>query len=318
MKNKFKVVITTAIITENFAIDHLGVKQGLDQLSDKIDYRIIDPLYYGFNKTLELILDYKPDLVVHYMDNSLTNALPQKIAEKYKCIQVFWEMDYRPIAHNIEQSYDGQWQKWILQMPYLDHIFLSNEGQLEDWKRFFKIDVSFLPHGCYVVNKLTYDKNFHYPCVFIGGVSNGIFQVRKDFIDEIKTLVNVTHINESEKNARNEVWSNMPAIYYSSDVVLDISHFWDCAKYASGRYFYTSGLGGCSITKRFPGCEELYPEEIKIYFDTLEEAVEKIKYYQKHEKERERIKLLAYKYNKKYHNFLIRFNTIFKTLNINL
>ena len=110
----------------------------------------------------------------------------------------------------------------------------------------------------------------------------------------------------------------MAAIYHSSDCCLDISHFWDIDGYASGRYFYTGGFGACSITKRFPGCEELYPEGTKIYFNEADEAVEKIKYYQTHKKEREKVKLVAFEHNKKYHSFQNRFIEIFRKLNITL
>ena len=317
MKRKLKVVVTCALDTEPYAIDHIGVKQGLEQLN--IDYKIIDPIKYKIDGMIQQIIEYDPDIVVHYMDNSLTEGAPSKIAEKCECKQIFWEMDYRPLEHNIEQSYDGQWNNWKKECQHLDHIFLSNKGQLNNWKRFFGVSTSYLPHGCYVIDNPIYDKKFRYPCVFIGGMLEGkLYGTRKELVSKISQSIDVKIINATERDNRNKIWSDMPKIYHSSDVVLDISHFWDNPGYASGRYFYSAGLGGCSITKRFPDCEELYPEGTKIYFDTPEEAVESIKYYQKHDKERETVKLKAFKYNKIHHTFKLRFKEIFKILNIKL
>ena len=317
MKKKLRLIVTVAIETEPTAIDHIGVKQGLNALKDKIDYLLLDPLRKTDEEFVEQVIAFKPDVVIHYMDTMLSRGIPQRIADKIKCKQVFWEMDYSPICENTEQSYEGQWMKWKNQFEYIDHIFLSNKGQLEDWKKYFEVDTSFLPHGCYVFDKPQYDKQYKYPCVFIGGMVDGKwFDIRKKLLEEIMRKIDVTHLNKPEFENRKEIWTNMPKIYHSSDTVLDISHFWSDPGYASGRYFYTAGLGGCSITKRFPDCEELYPEGTKIYFDEPEECVEKVQYYQIHETERENVKLAAFEYNKIHHNFKLRFETILKQLNL--
>lgn len=86
--------------------------------------------------------------------------------------------------------------------------------------------------------------------------------------------------------------------------------------YASGRYFYTSGLGGCAISKRFPDCEELFPEGTKIYFDIPEEAAEKIKFYVANEKERNKIRAKGKDWANKYHNYEVRFSQLFKHLGL--
>ncbi len=317
MKKKFKIIVTCAIDTEPTACDHIGVKQGLEDLN--LDYLLVDPCNKTVEEISEKIVEFNPDLVVYYMDLLLSKQIPSSLKGRFDGLQVFWEMDYRPLHERIEQSYDGQFQHWANEMINLDHIFMSNKGQLVEWKEFFKVDTSYLPHGCYVLDKPQFDKDFKYPCVFMGGMlNNPPFDERKKLIEKIMELTEITHVNAYDRDTRNKNWTDMPKIYHSSDVVLDISHFWDNPGYASGRYFYSAGLGGCCVTKRFPDCEELYPEGIKIYFDTQEEAAEKIKYYQEHEKEREQIKLKAFQYNKSHHSFKIRFTQLLNKLDIHI
>ncbi len=107
----------------------------------------------------------------------------------------------------------------------------------------------------------------------------------------------------------------MPGIYHGAACVIDMSHEWRVRGYASGRYWYTAGLGACSISKRFPGCEDFYEDKVhKAYFDTLDEAVELIKFYIQHEPERESMKKAAWKHNIKYHNYEIRFRDMFSKI----
>jgi len=308
-----KIAITTAIEQEPYAIDHLGVKQGLDWMG--WDYLIADPIIRGAEDAISRIIKFKPDIVVHYMDIMLKSKAPEIIAKAIKTKQVFWEMDYRPMAHNTENSYDGQWNHWLTQAPYLDHIFLSNKGQIDWWEKEWKTPVSYLPHGCYIPDKPKYDPRFVCGCVFIGSMINSEpFVQRTKLIEKIRKYIQIAHINSHNPEERNENWKNMPAIYHSADTILDISHFWDNPGYASGRYFYSAGLGGCSITKQFPDCKQLYPDGTKVYFNTPEEAIEKIKYYQKHSRARNIVKQKAFEHTKKYHNFKLRFQKIYDTL----
>ena len=75
-------------------------------------------------------------------------------------------------------------------------------------------------------------------------------------------------------------------------------------------------MGGCAVAKRFPGCEELFPEGTKAYFDTPEEAADKIKYYLENEEERNKIKIAGKKWANKYHTYDVRFKELFKKLDI--
>lgn len=302
-----RIVVTVAHETEPTAIDHLGVRQGLDWLG--WDYLLIDPKA-GMDAMADSIVAFRPDLVLYYMDNTLKAGIPKEVREKYDCKQAFWQMDYRPRR----MDYDGQWRDWKGMAPYLDHIFLSNRGQIEWWREEWGLPVTYLPHGSWVPDRPVFDSDERYPCVFMGAMNGQWpYNARKELIEEIMEGTEITVINAGG-DERNDNWTRMPAIYHSSDCVLDVSHFWDDPGYASGRYFYSAGLGGACVTKRFPRCEELYPQGTKLYFDTPNEAVESIERLQKDAKLRQGTKDAAYGHNKEHHNFKLRFEEICRAM----
>jgi hypothetical protein len=221
--------------------------------------------------------------------------------------------DYRPK----ELFYNGLWGQWIKQGKYLDLITLSNKEQIKWWEQEFGVKVIYLPHGC-VIQKPQFDKDFRRECIFIGARNNFYpYDRRVKLIDEIARKVNITWLDAGggdDSPERAKMWQDMAKYYYSSDTILDISHFWDIDGYTSGRYFYSAGLGGCCITKRFPGCDALYPEGVKLYFDTVDSAIEKIELCLKNSSYVKDIKQKAWEWSKKYHNYKIRFTTLFHQL----
>jgi hypothetical protein len=284
-----------------FAPDHLGIRQGLEHWEGYV----VDPVLHGIGNAIERVRDIKPDLLIHGNTDTLGVASQFRPYCKY---QVFWMLDYQP---TIEQY--GWWNEWTKDRGQFDALFISNEDQIDDWKNAFDCPTFYLPHGC-VVKPLKKDPEHKHGCVFIGSISEGgWYNDRAELLREIG-FENFTHINGDGVDGRNQVWKDMPFIYHTSDCVLDISHTWKAVGYASGRYFYSAGLGGCSITRKFPKCEELYPKGCKAYFESPEEARELIEFYKTHEKEREKMKLNAWKHNKKFHNYKLRFNQMIKCL----
>lgn len=284
------------------APDHLGIREGISHW----DGYVVDPILHGMGNAIERIRDIKPDLLIHGNTDTLGVASQFRPYCKY---QVFWMLDYQP---TIEQY--GWWNEWTKDAGQFDALFISNRDQIKDWQDAFNCPTHYLTHGCVVLPKPVKDENFKHDCVFIGSISEGgWYNDRATLLREIG-FDNFTHINGDGVDGRNKVWEEMPATYHTSNTVLDISHSWTADGYASGRFFYSAGLGGCSITKRFPGCEELYPKTCKAYFDTPEEARALMEFYRTHDKEREKMKMNAYNWNKKHHNYQLKFKSIIKCL----
>ena len=321
MNNKIKISIVFNGITLPYSPDHAGIIQTMNRWkkSKKIkDWQIVDcHQHHKDNKSVvETIKEFKPDMVLHGMTDSMSSGWITEIGEAFPdIIQVQSMWDYRPVSLN----YDGLWDNWKKAGPYLDLITLSNKSQMDWWAKDFGVEVMYWPHGC-VVKDIEFDENYAFDAVFTGDrhIAEPYYD-RVKFIDEVNKITPITWINKSGGDAgeeRGQVWKDLGKIYNSAKTVLDISHFWDADGYASGRYFYTSGLGGCAIAKRFPGCEELFPEGTKAYFDTPEEAADKIKYYIENEDERNKIKIAGKKWANKYHTYDVRFRELLKKLDI--
>lgn len=288
------------------ACDHLGIRQGLESFKGLV----VDPVLNPPSVYLKQVIDFKPDLVIHGNTDTLGQNVAPAIKAETGAKQVFWMLDYQP-----DKEHYTYWNKWIEDKGVYDAIFLSNKDQLDMWSEEFDCPTYFLTHGC-VVKPMVKNHKFYHKAVFIGGYIPGDWY--NDRFELLNEIGGFDHINESTVEGRNQVWKDMPAIYHTSDCVIDISHTWKAEGYASGRYFYSAGLGGCSITRRFPGCEELYPEGTKAYFETAEEAKKLMEYYQTHEKEREEMKRKAWEWNRDHHHYKLKFDYMIKCLNKSL
>ena len=311
-----RLVFCGELIRTPDAYDHKGILQSLEWLkNDGIidDYAIVDPILNYANEVVRQINAVNPDLVVH----GNTDSLSSKIIPHVDARQVFFMGDFRPTL----EEYQPHWDRWIENSKGLSMLLLSNKSQLGMWQDAFGIPAKFWPHGCFVPDSLEYDPKQEKDLVFIGSHNwSGSLQKRAELIKTIEGMspVKISHVNGDGTEGRNRVWRDMAKLYHSSKMVLDISHYWDVDSYASGRFWYSAGLGACSITKRFPNCEDFYKDkEHKAYFDTPEEAVELIEHYLSRPKERQAMKLRAYEKNKKDHNYRKRFTDLFKMLDGN-
>ena len=321
MNSKIKISIVFNGITLPYSPDHAGIIQTMNKwkkLKKIKDWQIVDcHQHHKDNKSIvDTIKKFKPDMVLHGMTDSMSSGWIIEIGEAFpNIIQVQSMWDYRPVNLN----YDGLWDTWKKSGPYLDLITLSNKSQMEWWSKDFGVETMYWPHAC-VVKDVEFDEKYVFDTVFTGDrhLAEPYYN-RVKFIDEINKLTPITWINKGGGDAgeeRAQIWKDLGKIFHSSKTVLDISHFWDEPGYASGRYFYTAGLGGCSISKRFSGCEELFPEGTKIYFDTPEEAAEKIKFYINNEQARNEVKIKGKKWANKWHTYDKRFKELFTKLGI--
>lgn len=255
----------------------VGVQAGFKKLG--IDYRFIT---CRPRLNINQVIEYQPDLIIYGLvdmvrnwqwRNEIKKALPNAAI-------VMWYGDYR----------DERMTQPIGDCSEIDCMFVSNDSgyQKAHYKKLWKMRrVEFLPLGCEPVDEPMTNKKFAFDFVFIGAQLNGgSFQKRAREIEAFKQDERLTYVNSHEPDLRAKIYRSMPAIYSSSKVCLDISHFTKIDKYTSIRYWEIPAFYGFALTKRWPGCEEFYPESCRAYFDTYGEAVEKKNYYLKHETKR--------------------------------
>ncbi len=279
-----------------------GMRKGLERLNIPYKFITCRP-----DLNINEVVMYDPDLIVYGLKDIIVNR-KWRMEIRRRCPTakiVMWYGDYR----------DDDTLQVFANCSEMDMMFVSNDGQEQYYKDKWQMkEVHFLPLGCEPIKKPTFDKRFAFDFVFIGGqITGSKFEDRAREVQKFRDKLDLKLINSFEPNIRANIFEAMPAIYSSSKVVLDISHFTGVKRYTSNRFWIIPAYHGFALTKRWPGCEEFYPENVRAYFDTFEEAKEKLNYYLKHEDERRKIVDLAHQWSYK-HTYDHRWLKLFKKL----
>lgn len=231
------------------------------------------------------VIDYGPDLVVYGLpDVALVEEWRARIRNGLqKAKIVMWYGDWRA---NLELKCN---------MPEIDCMFASNDASAEYYKKNWKVPrFEYLPLGA-SIKKPEYKEKFDFPVVFIGQkFLLGWKQERAVKLQRIEEAVGLTILNgdaQQNPDLRSKIMQEVPNIYFSSKITIDMSHFSGIQGYTSNRCWIIPACGGFAISEYWPGCEEFFPEGTRVWFKTIEEAIEKIKYYLAHDEEREKIRL---------------------------
>lgn len=279
-----------------------GIKVGLEKLG-------IPYLFASCRPTLDLeaIVAFQPDLVIYGLKDMIKRSdwREELKARLPSTVFVIWYGDYR----------DQTTTQISANCSEVDAMFVSNNAQEEYYKAKWKVPaVHFLPLGSEPIPSPHKSKLYDFPFVFIGSQITGApFHERASVIEKFKVHDNLTIINSFEAPVRKRIYKEMPAIYSSARVCLDVSHFTNVAGYTSIRYWEIPAFWGFALTQRWPGCEEYYPPETRAYFDTYEEAIELRDYYLQHDREREAMVHAAHKLSYNY-TYTQRFKTMFSLL----
>jgi len=256
---------------------------------------------------VDALIAYKPDLIIYSLLDMVKDHQTRRRIRF--CLPdakiVMWYGDLR-------NSSTGQIPA---NMSEIDMMFVSNAAQNKYYETLWKVkECHFLPLGCQIYDS-QYEERFAFDFVFIGGIIIGA-----GFMDRAKLMwkfkengLKVVDGDARKPLLRAKVMKKMPNIYRSSKVCLDHSHFTDIDGYTSNRFWIVTASGGFALTKRWPKCEEFYPEGTRVYYDTLEEALELRDYYISHPEEREKIRLAGYEHAKN-HTYDKRFDIMFDKL----
>ncbi len=288
---------------ERYCPNWVGMQDGLRTLGIEHHLFTCRPVL-----DIDSLVEYGPDLVVYGLVDMVQQPLWRNEirARLPKSKIVLWYGDYRDAG-------TGQRRADISE---LDAMFVSNDAQGEWYERVWKArKCVYLPLGSKIYDE-AYQDRFSFPFVFIGTLITGA-----GFLSRARTMLRYKQEEGlkiidgpiSRPDIRAKVFRSMPAIYRSSKVVLDQSHFTDRFRYTSNRHWIITASGGFALTKRFPGCELDYPEGTRAYFDSYEESVEKLHYYLEHEREREEIRRAGFEHARN-HTYDHRFRRMFEIL----
>lgn len=288
---------------EKYCPNFVGMQLGLTEMGIEHQLFSCRPNFNPFE-----VVEYQPDLIVYGLIDMVKHAEWRKILreELPDTKIVMWYGDLR-------NDDTGQ---ITADMSEIDAMFVSNDAQSEYYRRRWKVpECHFLPLGSPVWDppiKSKYGLNF----IFVGAIITGA-----GFMDRAKIMINLKQQGlkvidapaQSRGELRAKILKDLPSLYRSAVVTLDWSHFTDIPGYTSNRFWIITGAGGFALTKRWPGCEEFYPEGTRVYFDTPEEALALKDYYLTHLEEREKIRAAGHAHAK-HHTYSNRFATMFDVI----
>lgn len=271
-------------------------------LRDKELYPDIDVVHLIPNGDYGPFGKFDLHLWIDWGEDGLTNVLPYKIKVPNGKLAYF--------ASDTHLGYDYRLKMAIT----ADYVFVA---QKEGWEKMVSDgvkDAVWLPHGVEPRAYPSVPKALKkYDVCFVGHL---VSQERIDFLDEVfKKFPNFWFGSRLSRYVKIDpsITDDCADIYKKSKIVLNPPTKGD----VNMRVFEGTATGSFVLTEDVYGLSNLfkYDEEIVTYKNT-KEAIEKIKYYLKHDEEREKIADAGMKRTLKDHQYKQRLDVILKKAGI--
>ena len=242
------------------------------------------------------IIAYKPDILIYnLLDMAKNQADRERLRGETSAKIVFWYGDMRvPGMTNDKYDLKGT----------VDLFIASNDGYKEFQTKRFGMTPVFVPLAAEPTTHPVFNERAANDFIFIGGKfpREGL-ENRMTIIEELELFHGLRVINGQDDTQRAKIYDLMPLYYGSANFTLDISHFWDIPKYTSNRFWVIPAVWGFPLTRRFPGHEELVPETHHVYWSTIGELEEKMRYYRERPEERTQLIQKGWEYAMEHHRY---------------
>lgn len=268
-------------------------------------------IYRNYENLRAKILEFSPDILwlcTKYCLPLIDSM--KKDLEKIGCTIMYWFCDLRAvegIRSNIPL------QNLIINPkkigPLLDYIFLSNVGQIQDYKSGYEVEnVYYMPQACTPSFHHSVNKKKKYDITFVGAIGKA-WQHK----ERTKLIRKISH--HYDINLRSDVRNNIAELYSSSKIVFgaDLTYGKPYSPYlcCSNRIFIALGCGAFYLCQYFPGLERLAENHKHlVWFKTEKELFELIDYYLSNDDEREKIRKNAEDLAHSKHTYVHRIQNI--------
>jgi len=271
MSNKKKIVWLFKTKRKN-RDEHSSSTMWYYGILENLGYDVVYHPYEDYNESecYELIKQYKPDYVFH--------VCYDKIHPEFLKLKEFTKLYV--VQHDDDYRYDTYAKFWI---PFVDGV-ISYPGDFKKYKKdglskeqFVKINWGFNPNTMMYEEKKTTD-------IFLSH-GGGLHADRADKINQFKTKgnIDVSVINDCFYEELKQVWNNSKfSLTFTQNAIMT-------GQQVKGRvveipYFCVM------VSEYFPGLENYYDLEKEIIlFNSIEEAIDKINYFNKNDKEYNKI-----------------------------
>jgi spore maturation protein CgeB len=198
-----------------------------------------------------------------------------------------------------------------------DYVFVNQLRYVDEFKTVGVEDPIFLPHAAEPQAYPKYDIVKKWDVSFIGHLQdvknyNGFSRI--DMLDRaFKEFPNFYFGSRNPMDKTVNLFEDASKKFCQTRVVLNISIKDDI----NMRNFEIASSGSFQLTNYIPTIDQVFEDgKHLVTYKTLDEMVEKVKYYLEHEEEREKIALAGYEHFLKHHTYRHRIETILKTIGI--
>lgn len=260
------------------------------------EYREIAPGEQNFNhKVVEIAKEFKPDII--FLQIQKENVITEEAAQ---------ELSKIAFVMNFSGDIRDELPMWYLNIGRKIHLSaFSNmqdvnvckaNGVKADWleigidpERYRKHNVK-KDTSKIVAHLNNYGNEYPLSAFRIELVD----RMKKEFGDDFGVFGNGWNGKESGNFNSNQVDESIN--YNNALIAISVSHF-QVEKYSSDRLGRAVASGCFTLQHNFPKLEELYtPKKHLDTFNTIDELIEKCKYYLEHHEEREKIALAGMKH----------------------
>lgn len=187
----------------------------------------------------------------------------------------------------------------------IDFMFLSNSGQIDEYKKQFGIDnVYYLPQAFspHVMYRCPMPEI--YDIAFAGSVCPiALHESRKRHLDRLSSVYNVERTNKV-RTMINELYNSSKLVYGGSDFPYEL--------YTSNRFFIALGCGSAYLCSKFEGIEKLVENRKHVlWFESDDEMMELAQYYIESDRERNTLRENAYRLALEKHTYAKRMKNMF-------
>lgn len=229
-------------------------------------------------KLLETIRQIEPDLLLLGHSELVTVETIAKIREMFPRTKIaMWWVDPFDRSGHI----DGR-------LPYLDAFFATTDPDY--YSRLFKNRTAFfyMPNPCddsIETDKAFENESYLHDLVFIGRND----EKRKELIGYLKGLdfLNVGIYGDTKETL--VFGRTFLKKIASSKMAVNYSRYNDIPLYSSDRVIQLLAQGTLVFSPRIPGFERLFSDEEIVYFDSMDDLTEKLRFYHRNDTERIRI-----------------------------
>ena len=274
-----------------------------------IDYLALDVMNYKNEQQLiSQIVEYDPDIIwighkfglKLWCEIKKQNLLPNALS-------LYWMCDCRKIE-GIPSKYYTEIKEPRMDPSDLnelvDYVFIAEDHRIDEYKQGFNTDnVYFMPQACTPSIIHRYTTKETYDIMFAGSIKETwAHKGREKIINELSKIYKVNVVKDDKINT--------PLLYSQARLALGMSSY-NYYLVMSNRFFIGLGCGTCMMFQYFPGIERMVLNHVHmVWWKTVNELKDNIKYYLNHPVERNIIRKNAELLGHEKHTYVNRINNI--------